>query len=88
MKCDKCFFCTHIGKGIYGNYPVKYCKRTGKYFAPFVEIYEDGEYVEKLLDLDDMKDLKIWRSTGCDIHPNTVKKAKNDFLKGLSGERR
>ena len=26
MKCDRCFFCTHIGRGIYAEYPVKYCK--------------------------------------------------------------
>ena len=26
MKCDKCFFCTHVGKGIYADYPVKFCK--------------------------------------------------------------
>ena len=79
MKCDKCFFCTHIGKGIYADYPVKYCKVADKYFMPFV--MENGE--KRKLDFSDLNDLKTWRGTGCNIHPKTVEKAKQDFLKSL-----
>ena len=79
MKCDKCFFCTHIGKGIYADYPVKYCKVTQQYFMPFV--MENGE--KRKLDFSDLNDLKTWRGTGCNIHPKTVEKAKRDFLKSL-----
>ena len=75
MKCEKCFFCTHIGKGIYADYPVKYCKYHKKYLFPFV----DG----RKLDLSTMKDRKMWHETGCNIHPSKVNKAKNDFLKSL-----
>ena len=79
MKCDKCVFCTHIGKGIYADYTVKYCKLTKQYFLPFVE--ENGE--KRKLDFSNIKDCKLWNETGCDIHPKTVEKAKQDFLKSL-----
>jgi len=76
MKCDKCFFCTHIGKGIYDDYPVKYCKYQKIYLLPIV----DG----RKLDFNNMKDCKLWHETGCNIHPSKVKKAKEDFLKSLA----
>ena len=79
MKCDKCFFCTHIVKGIYADYPVKYCKANDQYFMPFV--MENGE--KRKLDFSVLNDLKIWRGTGCNIHPKTVEKAKQEFLKSL-----
>ena len=79
MKCDKCFFCTHIGKGIYADYPVKICKIDHQYFLPFV--MENGE--KRKLDFSDTNDLKTWHGTGCNIHPKTVEKAKQDFLKLL-----
>ena len=79
MKCDKCFFCTHIGKGIHADYPVKYCKLRKHYFIPFVE--EKGE--RRKLDFSDMKDLKTWHGTGCRIHPGTVEKAKQEFLSSM-----
>ncbi len=79
MKCDKCFFCTHIGKGIYADYPVKYCKFADQYFMPFV--MENGE--KRKLDFSNLNDLKTWRGTGCNIHPKTVEKAKQEFLKSL-----
>lgn len=85
MKCDKCFFCTHIGKGIYADYPVKYCKYHKKYLLPFVETQGNGG-VKRRLDFNNMKDCKIWSKTGCNIHPSKVKKAKNDFLKSLVEE--
>ena len=75
MKCDKCFFCAHIGKGIYADYPVKYCKYHKIYFLPIV----DG----RKLDFNTMKDCKMWPETGCNIHPSKVKKAKEEFLKSL-----
>lgn len=78
MKCEKCFFCTHIGKGIYADYPVKYCKYYKLYLLPFV----DG----RKLDFSTIKDCKMWHETGCNIHPSKVKKAKNDFLKSLAEE--
>ena len=34
MKCDKCFFCVKIGKGIYADFPVKYCKYFKTYKLP------------------------------------------------------
>lgn len=82
MKCDKCWFCTHIGMGIYAPYPLKYCKHTGEYKIPFI-LSEDGNKVQRQLDFREMKDLKIWHEVGCNINPNTVKKAKNNFLKSL-----
>lgn len=82
MKCSKCFFCTHIGAGIYADYPVKYCKHTGEYKIPFI-LTPDGEHIERQLDFREMKDLKIWHNVGCDIHPSKVAKAKRDFLKSL-----
>ena len=47
MKCDKCWFCTKIGAGIYAPYPVKYCKHSEKYFTPFVVTGVDGKTVEQ-----------------------------------------
>ena len=85
MKCDKCFFCTHIGKGIYTDYPVKYCKYTEQYFLPFVETQDNGGTKRKL-DFSNIKDCKIWHETGCNIHPSRVKKAKEDFLKKIVAE--
>lgn len=79
MKCDKCFFCTHVGKGIYADYPVKFCKLRKQYFMPFVE--ENGE--KRKLDFGNMKDCKLWHGTGCNIHPKTVEKAKQEFLNSL-----
>ena len=79
MKCDKCFFCTHIGKGIYEDYPVKYCKVSDQYFMPFV--MENGE--KRKLDFSNIKDCKKWHETGCNIHPKTVEKAKREFLNSL-----
>lgn len=87
MKCDKCFFCVKIGAGIHAEYPVKYCRHTRQYKLPFVTTFEDGKPVTRQLDLSKMSDCKIWREAGCDIHPSTVRKAKNDFLKSLEKER-
>ena len=86
MKCEKCFFCTRIGAGIYAPYPVKYCKHTGKYKLPFVTEYQNGKPVERQLDFNKTSDCKIWHDVGCNIHPNTVKKAKNNFIKRLESE--
>ncbi len=83
MKCDKCFFCTHIGSGIFASYPVKYCKRTGEYKIPFVETHEDGKLIKRQLDFRNKSDLKIWSDIGCDINPNTVKRAKGKAMKEL-----
>ena len=78
MKCDKCFFCTHIGKGIYADYAVKYCKYRKIHLLPFVN--------GRKLDFNKMEDCKTWSETGCNIHPRKVKKAKEDFLKSLAEE--
>lgn len=83
MKCDRCWYCTHIGAAIYAPYPVKYCKHTGKYITPFIEYHKDGKLVKRQLDLSKISDFKIWHETGCNIHPNTVAKAKRKFLKEL-----
>ena len=83
MKCDRCFFCTHIGRGIYAEYPVKYCKYFKKYLLPFVETLDNGG-TKRQLDFSSMKDCKIWHETGCNIHPSRVNKAKRDFFKRLS----
>ena len=82
MKCDKCFFCCHIGSGIYADYPVKYCKYKKKYLTPFVP-KQDGTL--RQLDFREKSDLKIWHNAGCNIHPSKVAKAKRDFIKGLEG---
>jgi len=84
MKCDKCWFCTHIGAGIYAPYPLKLCKRTGEYKMPFVLLNDKGQ--TRQLDFREMSDLKIWHETGCDIHPKTVEKAKNDFIRKMEQE--
>ena len=84
MKCEKCWFCTRIGAGIYTPYPLKYCKRTGEYKMPFLILDDKGK--ARQLDLRKMSDLKIWRETGCDIHPKTVEKAKNDFIRKMEQE--
>lgn len=83
MKCDKCFFCAHIGKGIFADYPVKFCKHQAIYIAPFVTTYENGKPTIRELDFSKSSDCKIWHEMGCNIHPNTVKKAKKKFLKSL-----
>ena len=80
MKCDRCFFCTHIGKGVLYPFPVKYCKRTGEYKLPCVMVNEN---TIKQLDFNKMSDLKLWHEAGCDIHPSTVAKAKRDFIRKL-----
>ena len=85
MKCDKCFFCVHIGKGIYADYPVKYCKYQKKYHLPFVSTQDHGG-TKRQLDFTRMKDCKIWHETGCNIHPSRVAKAKRDFIKSLEAE--
>lgn len=82
MKCDKCFFCTHIGAGIYASYPVKYCKYSKDYKLPFVYTQDHGG-VMRPLNLRDIRDLKIWHEVGCNIHPSRVKKAKREFIKSL-----
>lgn len=86
MKCDKCFFCTHIGKGIYADFPVKYCKYRKEYKLPFIWAHENGALTQRRLDFSKMSDCKIWHETGCDIHPNTVAKAKREFIKRLEAE--
>ena len=85
MKCDNCFFCVHIGRSIYAEYPVKYCKYHKKYFLPFVETQDNGG-TARPLNFNDMKDLKMWSETGCNIHPSRVKKAKNEVLQRLENE--
>ena len=64
MKCNNCFFCTRIGPGIFGDYPMKYCKRNDKYITQFVKelIKETGEVIERRLDFNDKDDLKIWKN--------------------------
>lgn len=83
MKCDKCFFCTHIGKDVLFPYPVKLCKRTNEYKMPFVMLDETRA---RQLDFSKMSDCKIWHETGCDIHPSTVRAAKERFIKSLEEE--
>ena len=85
MKCDKCFFCCHVGKGIYADYPVKYCKHYKKYILPFVETQDNGG-TKRQLDFSNIKDCKIWHEVGCNIHPSRVNKAKRDFIKSLESE--
>lgn len=88
MKCDKCWYCVHIGAGIYADFPVKYCKYSKKYKLPFVWIKEkDGTLNQRQLDFRGMSDCKIWHEVGCNIHPNTVKKAKNDFIRTLEADK-
>lgn len=82
MKCDKCFFCVKIGKGIYADFPVKYCKYFKTYKLPFVMTQDHGG-IKRQLDFSNIKDCKIWSNVGCDIHPSRVKKAKDDFIKNL-----
>ena len=82
MKCDKCFFCTHIGRGIIADYPAKYCKYTKEYKIPFVQTQDNGGTYRRL-DFNKVSDCKIWHEVGCNIHPSRVEKAKRDFLKSL-----
>lgn len=82
MKCYKCFYCYYIGKGIYADYPVKYCRYHKKYILPFVETQDNGG-TKRQLDFSNIKDCKIWHEVGCNIHPSRVSKAKSDFLKSL-----
>lgn len=86
MKCDKCFFCTHIGKGIYADFPVKYCKHRKEYKLPFIWVHKNGALTQRQLDFNKMSDCKIWHEVGCNIHPNTVAKAKRKFIKRLEAE--
>ncbi len=83
MKCNKCFFCTYIGSGLYAEYPVKYCKYSQEYRIPFVTT-KDG--TTRKLDFSNIFDLKIWHEAGCNIHPATVAKAKRDFIKSLEAK--
>lgn len=85
MKCDKCFFCTHIGAGIYADYPVKYCKHYENYKIPFAYTQDHGGVMRKL-DLGKISDLKIWHEVGCNIHPSRVAKAKRDFIKSFEAK--
>ena len=85
MKCEKCFFCTHIGAGVVASFPVKYCKYYKQYKLPFVDTLDHGG-TKRQLDFRNIKDCKIWHNVGCDIHPNRVKKAKEDFIKSLEKE--
>lgn len=86
MKCDKCFFCTHIGKGIVADYPVKYCKYKKEYKYPFVMTQDNGGTLRRL-DFGKMSDCKIWHDVGCNIHPSRVRKAKEDFIKSLAASK-
>ena len=88
MKCDKCFFCLHIGKGIYADYPVKYCRHLNIYKLPFMMFCEDGELKQRQLDFSKISDCKIWHDVGCDIHWKTVKKAKEEYMRSLEEEKR
>ena len=81
MKCDNCFFCTKIGKGVLADYPLKYCKHDKKYFEPFVKDDDNGTL--RPLDFNNYDDLKIWNDVGCNIHPSTVAKTKKDMFKRL-----
>ena len=80
MKCDKCFFCVHIGAGIYAQFPVKHCRRTDEMKIPFIEEHKDGELITRKLDFSNISDCKIWHEVGCDIHPSKVAKAKRDYI--------
>lgn len=82
MKCDYCFFCTHIGKGIYGKYPVKYCKYHKKHLLPFVYTQDNGGTYREL-DFENAKDCETWHKTGCNIHPSRVEKARKEFIESL-----
>ena len=82
MKCDKCFFCTHIGAGIYAGYPVKYCKYYNSYKVPFVYTQDNGG-TQRQLDFRKVSDCKIWHEVGCNIHPSRVEKAKREFIKSM-----
>lgn len=86
MKCDKCFYCAHIGAGIYASFPVKYCRRTEEYRLPFEWVRVNGELVQRELDFSNITDLKIWHEVGCGVHPSTVARAKRDFLKRAKAE--
>lgn len=86
MKCDKCFFCLHIGAGIYADYPVKYCRHRKRYLTPIVTEFVNGKPTQRKLDFSKISDCKSWHEVGCNIHPNTVKKAKRNFIKSLEGE--
>ena len=90
MKCERCFFCTSIGAGVYADFPVKYCKYTEEYKFPFVitGIDDNGVPIQRRLDFRKIADCKIWHEVGCDIHPSTVRKAKNDYFKRLAKEGR
>lgn len=83
MKCSKCWFCTNIGAGIYADYPLKYCKYKREYKLPFVWVHEKGVLTQRQLDFSNIEDCKIWNEVGCNIHPNTVKKVKNAYIKEL-----
>lgn len=83
MRCEKCWFCTEIGAGIYADYPVKFCKHSKEYILPFVTTFKDGKAAERKLDLKQIGDLRIWHGVGCLIHPATVKKAKEEFIKSM-----
>lgn len=83
MKCDKCFFCVHIGSGIYAPYPVKHCRHDDTMKMPFVETCNGNM---RKLDFSKISDCKIWHEVGCDIHPSTVAKAKRDYMKKLESE--
>ena len=80
MKCDRCFFCCHIGKGILCDFPVKYCRYTGKYILPIELVEENGAQIQRELDLRKMSDCKIWAKAGCHIDPAFVKKAERDYI--------
>lgn len=71
MKCDKCWFCTHIGAGIYAPYSLKYCKHTGEYKIPFI-LTKDGKGIEKQLDFRKMSDLKIWHAICASIRAGKI----------------
>ena len=87
MKCDRCFFCTHIGKGVQTDYPMKYCKHFKEYKLPFVCVHDErGTRVTRQLDLSKMSDCKLWRDVGCNIHPSTVAKARREFIESLEGD--
>lgn len=83
MKCRKCFFACYMGKGTLADVPLIYCKFHKTYQKPFVCEYENGKPKIRQLDFSKREDIKIWYEVGCNIHPNTVKKAKNKFLKSL-----
>lgn len=87
MKCEKCFFCTTIGRGIYADYPIKFCKFTKECKIPFVScVSDEGVLTTRKLDFSDMKDCKIWHDVGCNIHPATVAKAKREFIRKMEDD--